>query len=59
MAKAFWRQFAIYSVFVTTLGLLRLMLGQVNGLMGFLAWEAVYIPVCAVLALVLAYRHPD
>jgi hypothetical protein len=58
-AVAFRNQFLIYGVFVTTLGLLRTLLGQMKGLMGFLAWEAVYLPLVAVLALVLACRKED
>ena len=58
-AVSFRNQFVIYGVFVTVLGLARTALGQMKGLMGFVAWEAVYLPLVAVLALVLACQKED
>lgn len=55
----FRRQFAVYAVFLSAMGLIRTLLGQMEGLTGFLAWEAVYLPIAALLALVLAYRTRD
>lgn len=59
MWQRFKAQFLLYGAFVTAAGLIRCLVGQVNGLMGFLAWEAVYLPLVAALALVLAYRVRD
>lgn len=55
----FRAQFVINGVFITALGMGRLALGQINGFMGLLAWWAVYMPLVAALALVLAYRRGD
>ncbi len=57
--REFWRQLFVYAVFITAIGIVRTLIGQLNGFMGFIAWEAVYIPLCVVLALVLAYRTKD
>lgn len=54
----FRRQFLIYGFFVTLMAFTRMLLGQVHAdFMGFLSWEAVYLPLVAVLAAVLAYRE--
>lgn len=57
--RMFGIQFAVYATFITATGLVRWWLGQLNGFIGFLAWETVYVPMVAVLALVLAYRRAD
>lgn len=55
----FWKHFATYGAMVSAIGAIRAAIGQLDGFMGWLAWEAVYMPLCAVLALVLAYRTKD
>lgn len=62
----FRAQFIGYGVFVSALGLIRTLLGQLGGIDGlrdfleaFTAWEIVYLPLVAVLAAVLAYRAKD
>ncbi len=55
----FLTQFLLYGAFVTVSGTLRACLGQIGGFYGFLAWEAIYLPLAAVLAAVLAYRAKD
>lgn len=57
--REFRRQFAIYAVFLTVAGLARCLIGDIEGFMGFIAWESVYLAVAAVPALVLAYQARD
>lgn len=54
----FRRQFVVYGAMLTAVGIARVAIGQLDGLMDFLAWEVVYLPLAALLALYVAWRGP-
>lgn len=61
----FRRQFVVYAVLVTALGLARILIGQISVdspkdfAEAFLAWELVYLPLAALTALYAATRLPE
>lgn len=59
--QEFFRQFFIYGAMLTASGIIRISTdhsGMHKSLVGFLAWEMIYLPVAASVAAFLAWRGP-